>query len=212
MTLVERCIKRERRFICSWVLATMVGAPAISKLDGTLFSNTLMWLSLQPRDDFRQRCFELPRLVLGNRILIMAKTVQKAPSFVTPFGNDLYGMCGGELCKLSDHGFQTAKPEDQKAFGGLAHLNRAGTSAEQRDGWMIKRIGNLPNQQFEVDIAGKLKFIARNDAKNEREAAKVLIDLVRPDQSKENLYKADGSARWVTRAEYNRDFPWLEHE
>jgi hypothetical protein len=129
------------------------------------------------------------------------------PLFVTPFGDNLYGMCRGVLCKLTDRGFQVATEEEQKGFGGLDHLNRAGTLEEQRDGWMTKRIGNLPNQQFEIDIAGKLKVIARNDAKNEREAAKVVIDLVRPDQSKETLYKVDGSTRWVSRAEYNRDFP-----
>src|SRR6476646_30248 len=122
-----------------------------------------------------------------------------SPLFVTPFGDNLYGMClGGVLCRWSGGSFQPATEEEQKQFGGIDHLDRGGRPEGPHDGWITQPIGTKPNQNFEIDVAGKFKIVARNDATNGRQHPKVVIDLVRPGRPKENLYNVDGATRWVS--------------
>lgn len=127
---------------------------------------------------------------------------------LTPAGDGIYARCHWtSLCKLSDDGFRPATTEEQKQFGGIERLERD-VADGQHNGWLVQHIGNRPSQKFEINVPGKFKIVASSEGTNVLQP-KVVIDLMRPGQPKETLYKVDGSSRWVSRAEYKRDFPPL---
>src|SRR6476646_794116 len=191
MALAERCIKREKRFICSQNRATMVSASYL-KFAVDVF---LQYFNVPVPPTDRRFAMMIVRVTPSGTFRKDVNLGDSAPTpldSLTPADDGIYARCHWtSLCKLSDDGFRPATVEEQKQFGGIERLERDATDG-QHNGWLVQHIGNRPSQKFEIDVPGQFKIMARNDGTNVLQP-KVVIDLVRAGGPRENLYDANGT-------------------
>ena len=61
----------------------------------------------------------------------------KIPEHVTVYQDGIYAECAGvKLCKWTNNGFQSVSEDENRAFGGVGHLDRAGADNSMVNGWM----------------------------------------------------------------------------
>jgi len=126
------------------------------------------------------------------------------PLFLTPFDDDFFAMCpGGVLCKLAGDRYERATEEEQRRFGGIDQLARAGFT--ELNGWHARAAG-LPGDHFEVQVGKDLVISVTNHATNPRAYPWITIDLLRNGQPTQSLYNVDGTPRIVGKAKYERTF------
>ena len=124
---------------------------------------------------------------------------------LTPFENEFYARCPGTvLCRWTDSGFVRASQEDEKRIG-LDNLYTGSFDNKIVNGWTTHQLKFAAGDNFEVHLGQDLAISVKN--RSERDAfPNVAVDLLRPGQAPENLYRADGEPRRVSRSEYEQLF------
>jgi hypothetical protein len=124
---------------------------------------------------------------------------------LTPFEDDFYARCPGTvLCRWTERGFVRASPEDEKRIG-VDKLYTGSFDNKIVNGWTTHQLKFAAGDNFEVQLGHDLAISVKN--RSERDAfPNVAVDLLRPGQAPENLYRADGEPRRVSRSEYEQLF------
>jgi len=128
-------------------------------------------------------------------------------AFLTPFEDGFYAMCnGGNLCKLRATGFEPATQAESARFGGVDRLVPLTNDSKSVSGWNVRHLGSSPGNHFEVSADGQFGISGRNNATKPGEDPNYSIELVRPGQTPETLYKVNAAPRKVSKREYQSIF------
>jgi hypothetical protein len=114
-------------------------------------------------------------------------------------------MCqGATLLQVEWQRFLCATEEEQRRPAGLDHLMRGGRNDDVINGWQVHYVGPSPAYHFDVQIAGGLKIVVQNHAKDRRAYQWISVDPLRPGHATESLYNL--SEARVSKSEYHRTF------
>ena len=132
---------------------------------------------------------------------------QVQANFVTPYDNNFYAVCeGATLCKWAENGYVTATAKENKRLdvGVLPAIARGNN--EVISGW---RLHHFPDagDQFEARLTDGSVITVGNRAKHLRSYPWVVVDLLRPDQSAQELYNVNGLPRIFSKKAYVATFP-----
>lgn len=131
---------------------------------------------------------------------------QVQANFVTPYDDHFYAVCeGATLCRWADHGYvqATAKENKRLDVGVLPALARE--NDQVISGWRLHYFPDA-GEHFEARLSGGSVISVGNRAKHLRSYPWVVVELLRPDQSKETLYDGNGVPRIVGKKEYAATF------
>jgi hypothetical protein len=131
---------------------------------------------------------------------------QVQANFVTPYDDHFYAVCeGATLCRWANHGYIPATEKEKKRLdvGVLPALARE--NDQVISGWRLHYFPDA-GEHFEVLLSDGSVISVRNRAKHLRSYPLVVVELVRPDQSKESLYDGNGVPQIVSKKTYTATF------
>jgi hypothetical protein len=117
---------------------------------------------------------------------------QVQANFVTPYDDHFYAVCeGATLCRWADHGYVAATEKENKRLdvGVLPAIARENN--EVISGW---RLHYFPDSgdHYEVRLNDGSVISVGNRAKHLRSNPWVVVDLLRPNQTGQELYNVTG--------------------
>ena len=132
---------------------------------------------------------------------------QVQANFVTPYDDHFYAVCeGATLCKWADHGYVAATEKENKRLdvGVLPAIARENNG--MISGW---RLHYFPDSgdHFEVRLNDGSVISVGNRAKHLRSYPWVAVDLLRPNQTGQELYNVNGVPRIFSKKGYLTTFP-----